>query len=235
MLRRVERTRPGACTSAARAASARPLPVSDDDADLCFFRPEWRNLLLPGRKISRQEDPGARATLSQSAVANPPPLHGHQISARVFYPERNSSSSRPSVGGPGPLEERAAAPPPSSPPGRARAVAALARLLSTTTHATSTMQALTFATRPGAIASRNPTTRATVSARRGPASAIRASAAAPAAAVEASEVDFAAYIKEKNAAIEEALSESVPRCTLSACTSPCAILSSPAASASARA
>ena len=72
------------------------------------------------------------------------------------------------------------------------------------------MQALTFATRPGAIASRNPTTRATVSARRGPASAIRASAAAPAAAVEASEVDFAAYIKEKNAAIEEALSESVP-------------------------
>ena len=72
------------------------------------------------------------------------------------------------------------------------------------------MQALSFATTPGAIARGAPARKATVSARRGAARTVRAAAAAPAAAVEASEVDFAAYIAEKNAAIEQALSDSVP-------------------------
>ena len=76
------------------------------------------------------------------------------------------------------------------------------------------MQALCFST-PAAIARSSvrgkATSRATVSARRGVApSKARAAAEAPAAAVEASELDFAAYIKEKNAAIEQALSDSVP-------------------------
>ena len=76
------------------------------------------------------------------------------------------------------------------------------------------MQALCFST-PAAIARssvRGKATqhRATVSARRGVAPSVRAAAEAPAAAVEASELDFAAYIKEKNAAIEQALSDSVP-------------------------
>ena len=74
------------------------------------------------------------------------------------------------------------------------------------------MQALSFATIPGAIASRNPSVarKATVSARRGVVRPVRAATEAPAAAVEASEMDFAAYIAEKNAAIEQALSDSVP-------------------------
>ena len=72
------------------------------------------------------------------------------------------------------------------------------------------MQALSFATTPGAIARGAPARKATVSARRGAARTVRAAASAPAAAVEASEVDFAAYIAEKNAAAEQALSDPVP-------------------------
>lgn len=73
------------------------------------------------------------------------------------------------------------------------------------------MQALSFATIPGAIARGGARGRkATVSARRGAVRTVRAAAEAPAAAVEASEVDFAKYIAEKNAAIEQALSDSVP-------------------------
>ena len=49
-----------------------------------------------------------------------------------------------------------------------------------------------------------------VAPRRGGVPSVRAAAEAPAAAVEASELDFAAYIAEKNAAIEQALSDSVP-------------------------
>ena len=47
--------------------------------------------------------------------------------------------------------------------------------------------------------------KSTVCARRGAVPRVRA-----AAAVEASELDFAAYIKKKNVAIEQALSDSVP-------------------------
>jgi hypothetical protein len=51
----------------------------------------------------------------------------------------------------------------------------------------------------------------TVSARRVAAPVSRAAAAAAAAAaVEASELDFASYIAEKNSAIEQALSDSIP-------------------------
>ena len=53
--------------------------------------------------------------------------------------------------------------------------------------------------------------KSTVCARRGAVPRVRAAAEAPAAAaVEASELDFAAYIKNKNVAIEQALSDSVP-------------------------
>lgn len=49
-----------------------------------------------------------------------------------------------------------------------------------------------------------------MSARRGAVPSVRAAAEAPAAAVETSELDFASYIAEKNAAVEQALSDSVP-------------------------
>mmetsp|Transcript_29151 Transcript_29151/g.72794 ORF Transcript_29151/g.72794 Transcript_29151/m.72794 type:complete len:350 (-) Transcript_29151:441-1490(-) len=75
------------------------------------------------------------------------------------------------------------------------------------------MQAVCFST-PAAIAvlpaGRLAGPRAAVCARRGATPTVRAAAAAPAAAVEASELDFATYIAAKNAAVEQALSDSVP-------------------------
>jgi len=75
------------------------------------------------------------------------------------------------------------------------------------------MQAVCFST-PAAIVRSSVRGRASsksvVAPRRGAVPSVRAAAEAPAAAVEASELDFAAYIAEKNAAIEQALSDSVP-------------------------
>ena len=75
------------------------------------------------------------------------------------------------------------------------------------------MQAVCFTT-PAAIVRSSvrgkASAKSTVSARRGVVPSLRAAAEAPAAAVEASELDFAAYIKEKNEAIEKGLSDSVP-------------------------
>ena len=71
------------------------------------------------------------------------------------------------------------------------------------------MQAVCFST-PAAIVRSSVRGRASsksvVAPRRGAVPSVRAAAEAPAAAVEASELDFAAYIAEKNAAIEQALS-----------------------------
>lgn len=75
------------------------------------------------------------------------------------------------------------------------------------------MQAVCFST-PAAILRSSvrgkASAKSTVSARRGAVPSVRAAAEAPAAAVKTSELDFASYIAEKNAAIEQALSDSVP-------------------------
>ena len=75
------------------------------------------------------------------------------------------------------------------------------------------MQAVCFST-PAAIVRSSVRGRASsksvVAPRRGAVPSVSAAAEAHAAAVEASELDFAAYIAEKNAAIEQALSDSVP-------------------------
>lgn len=77
------------------------------------------------------------------------------------------------------------------------------------------MQAVCFST-PAAIVRSSVRGKASAKstvARRGAVPSVRAAAEAPAKAAEtaeSSELDFASYIAEKNAAIEQALSDSVP-------------------------